>query len=85
VEAHGLRGDIVPVTVTQVAADDPDATHWGWITADGDLQPALIWPTRAQYDVCFTYGPAAEQDAGKGRTVRLRIVPDIPEGKRPRP
>lgn len=75
VALHGLGHPIVPVTVTEVDADDPTATHWGWIDTDGDHPAwALVWPSRPQFDVCFPYGPQAEEEAGKGRAVRLRVT-----------
>lgn len=74
VALHGLSAPIVPVAVTEVGADDPEATHWGWIDAGSDTPAwALVWPSRAQYEVCFPYGVLLEEERGKGRTVRLRV------------
>ena len=36
--------------------------------------PCMIWASRAAFDVQFPYGPAAEEERGKGRVVRLRIT-----------
>jgi hypothetical protein len=75
VEIHGLPDPVVPVLVAEVAVDSPDGTHWGWI--DNNRQPArpcMIWASRAAFDVQFPYGPRAEEEAGKGRIVRLRIT-----------
>ena len=85
VALHGLGHPIVPVTVTEVDAGDPSATHWGWIDADGDyLKWALVWPSRAQFDVCFLYGVKAEEERGKGRAVRLRVTePETGDGITP--
>ena len=77
VEIHGLPDPVVPVTVTEVADDAPDGTHWGWIWADRELdhgQPCMIWAFRGAFDAQFPYGPDAEVKAGKGRVVRLRIT-----------
>jgi hypothetical protein len=79
VSMHQLPGDIVPVAISQVPDDDPAGTHWGWINEEGRLQPALIWPTRAQFDMCFPYGPAVETEEGKGHVVHLRVQPIPPE------
>jgi hypothetical protein len=75
VALHGLGHPIVPVTVTEVGDSDPAATHWSWIDA-GDDSPswALTWPSRAQFEVCFPYGVKAEEERGKGRSVRLRVA-----------
>ena len=76
VALHGLGHPIVPVTVTEVPADDPTATHWGWFDAEKTDTPewALVWPSRAQFNVCFPYGVKAEEDKGRGRTARLRVT-----------
>jgi len=73
VELHYLDLPIVAVAVTEVAHDDPAGTHWGWLDAS-DPTPSMIWPSRIQYDMCFPYGPRAEEDAGRGRTVRLAVT-----------
>lgn len=73
VELHGLRLPIVEVTVTEVGHDDPDGTHWGWLDVK-ESEPCMIWPSRSQYDMCFPYGPRAEEEAGKGRTLRLAVT-----------
>lgn len=72
VELHGTSDPIVEVHVALVDADDPTATHWGWLAAAAD-KPSMIWPSWAQLDCCFTYGSAAEERAGKGRIVRLTV------------
>jgi hypothetical protein len=83
VELHGLTDPVVPVTVTEVAGDDPAGTHWGWLESESaaavynrapDDRPRMIWASRTAFDVQFTYGPDAEVEAGKGRVVRLRIT-----------
>lgn len=72
VEIHGLPEPIVEVEARRVAHDDPAATHWAWLKA-GDREPEMIYPRRVLYEVCFPYGPEAEERAGKGRTVRLAV------------
>jgi hypothetical protein len=75
VALHGLSAPIVPVTVTEVRDDDPSASHWGWIDADADVPTwVLVWPSRAQYEVCFPYGVKAEEDHGKGQSIRLCVT-----------
>lgn len=73
VELHGLRLPIVLVDVRLVADDDPAATHWGWLETGAD-GPTMIWPSHAQFSVCFPYGYRAEEEAGKGRAVRLAVT-----------
>jgi hypothetical protein len=84
VELHGLPYPVVPVTVTEVAGDAPDATHWGWIDAKGSASrlagvPCMIWASKAAFGAQFPYGVAAEVAAGKGQVVRLRITARTPE------
>ena len=64
--AHG--GVPVPVIVTI----DLDGLYYGWVRA-GEEEPEMIHPHPIPYRMCFPYGPQAEEDAGRGRTVRLRI------------
>jgi hypothetical protein len=79
VKAHGLRHPIVEVLVTLVADDDPSATHWGWLARE-DEEPSMIWPHLGAYHMCFPYGPRAEEEHGRGRTVRLHVAP-LEEGR----
>jgi hypothetical protein len=86
VQLYAFGAPIVPVTVTEVTAGDPDATHWGWINAGAGIPEwALVWPTRPQYRVCFPYGVEAEEEAGRGRTVRLRVTAKDVSGNSPPP
>lgn len=64
---------IVDVEVT-LTRDEKAATHWGWISADGDT-PSMIWPTYDLYRTCFHTTPESEENAGQGRTVRLVVRP----------
>lgn len=73
VEMHGLGLPIVPVRVTEVAGDDPVATHWGWLW-QGKTVPEMIWGSKAAYRTQFTYGPKAEEERGRGRTLRLAVT-----------
>lgn len=35
---------------------------------------SMVWPNWACYSVCFPYTPEAEEEAGRGRTVWLRVT-----------
>jgi hypothetical protein len=79
VEIHGLPYPVVPVTVTEVAGDAPDATHWGWMDAPGSTSrlagvPCMIWASKASFGAQFPYGVADAVAAGQGYVVRLRIT-----------
>lgn len=73
VELHGGNDPVVEVEVRLAADGDPAATHWGWLASEAD-EPSMIWPNLPCYQVCFPYGPEAEERAGKGRTVRLTVT-----------
>jgi hypothetical protein len=79
VELHGLPEPVVPVTVTEVDGGSPDGTHWGWIAAGRD-KPVMIWAFEGAFGAQFPYGVRAEEEAGKGRAVRLQITRrEVPE------
>lgn len=67
-----VRQGTMPVRVR--VAEDPDGTFLGWLARD-DNYPRMIYGHPAAFRLCFPYGPAAEEAAGKGRVVRLRIEP----------
>lgn len=84
VELHGLREPVVAVTVTITDDDDPAATHWGWLWADAaknwhDGAPCMIQPHDGLFRMQFPYGVRAEEEAGRGRAVRLIITPEEQE------
>jgi hypothetical protein len=58
-----------PITLIE----DPGGDYLGWIHADEDKpDPVMVLRDRI-YEIQFPYGSKAEEDAGRGRTVRLRI------------
>lgn len=61
---------IVQVTVTE----DPDGQYLGWIDADREVPTLIQYHTL--YSMQFPYGPKAEEERGRGRTVTLRITED---------
>jgi hypothetical protein len=82
VRANGLKKPMFRVLVEEVDDDDETATHWGWMGFawsyhEADTEPNMIWHTKGQFKMCFTYGPQAEVDRGRGRILRLRIT-EIP-------
>lgn len=69
VKAHGLPQPIVPVTVSE----SPGGEFLGWI-ATGEESPRMIQPVRL-FEMQFPYGSRAEVRAGRGKVVRLDVVP----------
>lgn len=72
---HGYT-DPTPVTVS-VTEDGP---YWGWLPAATELRPfptpVMIYRRKVLFDVCFPYGPEADERAGQGRIVRLSDTGD---------
>lgn len=66
---YSTTSPVVPVTVTV----DPNGRYTGWILT-GTTTPIHIARTRL-FDMAFTYGHAADQEAGKGRAITLTITP----------
>ena len=79
VRNHMLGQPIIKVRVEEVPDGDETGNAWGWmgfayLHYEADTEPQMIWCTRGQFEMCFTYGSAAEVERGKGRVVRLRIT-----------
>lgn len=60
-----------PVHAVRVRQDD-NGSHWGWWGAERQ-QFSMIWPSRLQVEVCFTYGSEAAMRIGDGLVCRLSI------------
>jgi hypothetical protein len=65
---------IVEVEVTAVEDGDSRASHFGWVQTGKD-EPEMIWPTWDLYRSWFREGPAVQEKAGYGETVRLAVRP----------
>lgn len=58
--------------------------YWGWHQYKIDKpwpegqkeEYEMIWPSRVQAEMCFPYGPEAEEKAGKGKLVNF-VVEEI--------
>lgn len=83
VELHGLSYPVVPVEVVEVPAEAPDGTHWGWLWGGRENwcggAPCMIWPSWGLFSMCFPYGVRADEAAGNGRSVRLRVSVVAPD------
>lgn len=76
VRAYGHR-DVHEVTLVE----DPDGDLRGWVDADQERDPGVVMVQHHRvFEVQFTYGSAAEVEAGKGEVVPLRV-----EKREPRP
>lgn len=68
VHLHMLADPIVEVVVRE----QEDGRYWGWMDSGKD-RPTMIWPSEAQFRICFPYGPDAEEARGRGRILRLSV------------
>lgn len=74
VKLHGVPdADIKEVT----AAENPAGDYYGWKDKSGEIK--FIWPSEAQRDMCFPYGPKVEEDKGTGVRVRLSVTQKEPQ------
>lgn len=76
VRLHHLSEPIVEVEISE----NRDGNYWGWLKNDDCLQLGLIWPSEGQFEMCFPYGSAAEEERGDGKKVRLSVKEIYNEG-----
>lgn len=79
VELHGMDEPIVRVSVRERLPTDPPSDYWGWLDAKEPDRYIFVWPSEMQLDMCFPYGPKAEENRGHGRKMNLMVV-ELPEG-----
>jgi hypothetical protein len=62
--------------VAVLCEEAEDGDYYGWEDSKGSHAGSLsmTYPSYALHSMCFTYGPKVEEEAGKGRTVRLRVT-----------
>lgn len=62
-----------PVYEIDVTEDiEPTETsYWGWLDHDGSI--SMIHPVFFIMDMCFPDGSAAEEKAGRGKVIRVKI------------
>ena len=47
--------------------------YWGWLDFDNNTY-SMIWPNYKLFHCCFTYGVKVEEQSGKGKSYRLKLV-----------
>lgn len=55
------------------ADEDEEVRYWGWEDVKDKGKWSMIWPSKLQLEVCFTYGMAHAIKCGQGRPVRLIV------------
>jgi len=66
------KGKIVKLKVREVCKGE-NSPYWGWLNVE-DGKFCMIYPSKIQSDMCFSYGPEAAEKAGRGRQVNLVLV-----------
>jgi len=75
---YDSKGEIFKVEVREIKEGEK-GEYWGWIES-GDTNPeetgeiTMIWPSKIQSDMCFSYGPKKSEEAGHGRQVNLVVT-----------
>lgn len=65
--------DVIEVQPVEVV-EATDGSYFGWLDFQ-DQKYHFVWPSEAQRDMCFPYGPAFDEQRSKGRRVRLSVTP----------
>jgi hypothetical protein len=47
--------------------------YWGWWSNE-DSSFHFVWPSRIQVEMCFPYGPEAEEKRGRGHLLPVEVV-----------
>ncbi len=70
VELHGITSSpIVEIRLTE----DTTGDYYGWLKTGQDT-PTMIWPSEAQFSMCFAYGPNVEVERGEGQKLRFTVA-----------
>ena len=59
-------------TDVEEATEVDEDTYWGWMDNDGDI--SVVYPLLKLVNMCFPYGADAEENAGRGRVIRVSIT-----------
>jgi hypothetical protein len=52
--------------------NDDKQVYWGWMK-DDEESCSLIYPSQAEFHVCFPYGVSVEEEAGRGKAYVLHV------------
>lgn len=62
---------VVTIRLRECKEGDSPSTYWGWVDVKTPDRYTMVSPTRAQFVLCFQYGPEVSEQVGKGRAVNL--------------
>lgn len=77
-QMHG-PSHLVPVQLVE----DNEGNYWGWMDSRNEnREPAMVWPSRAQFAMCFAYGPEAQVESlaargHVGKILRLKVIEQV--------
>ena len=73
VRMHG-PGPVLQVQVMEEPMTKDRDRHWGWWDLDvAEPRFAFVYPHQMLLDMCFPYGPEAEEKRGKGLRLPVKI------------
>ncbi|KKN69147.1 hypothetical protein LCGC14_0444360 [marine sediment metagenome] len=72
---HQVRLTGIPGrTVELLLTEDIEGDYWAWW--DNKTEAFVhCWPSEVQLNMCFPYGPKAEEDRDRGNKLRVSVKP----------
>jgi hypothetical protein len=70
VELCGVAREAIVQISIRAAKEGEETPYWGWWEYR-DNKYTMIYPSKLQSDMCFTYGVKAAEEAGQGKQLQL--------------
>jgi hypothetical protein len=65
------KKDVVVVAVRQISKKE-SSPYWAWWNSK-EKRFSIVQPTKVQLEICFPYGPEAEEKMGKGKRINVKV------------
>ena len=65
------KGDVVEVIVRELKEGE-ESDYWGWWNNEKE-KFEMVYASKVQSDICFTYGAQAEEEKGEGKQMNVFI------------
>lgn len=76
-----VKLEVIPDVNLDNRKETSDPDYWGYWNFE-TKRLSLIYPSFIQFQVCFPYGPKAEEERNRGKCLNLRIVDVQPYAER---